>query len=102
MKHIPHLVVAAPWKDGDLRLSVVQWRHLTKVLRMKGGQQVTYTDGLGTVGAGVLGHQVIERGDEEYVERPASLTVAIAPPSNKDRQRFLVEKLAELGVARLV
>jgi RsmE family RNA methyltransferase len=30
------------------------------------------------------------------------LTVAVAPPSSKDRQRFLVEKLAELGVARLV
>jgi RsmE family RNA methyltransferase len=27
--------------------------------------------------------------------------VAAAPPANKDRQRFLVEKLAELGVARL-
>lgn len=102
MKHIPHLVVAAPWEDGDLRLSVIQWRHLTKVLRLRSGQHVTYTDGFGTVGAGVLGHQVIERGEEEQVERPANLTVAAAPPSNKDRQRFLVEKLAELAVTRLV
>jgi 16S rRNA U1498 N3-methylase RsmE len=27
--------------------------------------------------------------------------MAVAPPASKDRQRFLVEKLAELGVARL-
>lgn len=102
MQHIPHLVVAAPWKDGDLRLSVIQWRHLNKVLRMKSGHPVTYTDGLGTKGVGVLGNQVVERGDEEHVDRPVSLTVAAAPPTNKDRQRFLVEKLAEQGVARLL
>lgn len=102
MKHIPHLVVGAPWDGPNLELSVVQWRHVTKVLRMKRGQEVSYTDGLGVTGSGVLGHHVIERGEEDVVERPSQLTVAVAPPSNKDRQRFLVEKLAELGVARLV
>jgi 16S rRNA (uracil1498-N3)-methyltransferase len=102
MKHIPHLVIGVPWEGPKLHLSVVQWRHLTKVLRMKSGQQVTYTDGLGTLGKGVLGPQMVERGEEESVERPSSLTIAAAPPTNKDRQRFLVEKLAELGVARLI
>lgn len=101
MKHVPHLVVAAPWQDSKLGLSVVQWRHITKVLRMKSGQIVTYTDGLGTMGRGVLGPQVIDRGEETWTERPSDLSLAVAPPSNKDRQRFLVEKLAELGVARL-
>jgi len=102
MKHIPHLLVGAPWDGSKLALSVVQWRHITKVLRMKSGQAVTYTDGLGTMGRGILGPQMIERGEEETVERPTDLTVAVAPPANRDRQRFLVEKLAELGVARLV
>lgn len=102
MKHVPHLVVAAPWQGTNLSLSVVQWRHLTKVLRMKRGDEVTYTDGLGMIGSGVLGHQLIERGEEETVPRPTNLTVAVAPPASKDRQRFLVEKLAELGVARLL
>lgn len=102
MKHIPHLVVAAPWEGSRIDLSMVQWRHVTKVLRMKSGQEVSYTDGLGVVGSGVLIHQGIERGEENTVERPTDLTVAVAPPSSKDRQRFLVEKLAELGVARLI
>lgn len=101
MRHIPHLVVGAPWGEGDLSLSVVQWRHLTKVLRKNRGDEVTYTDGLGNLGSGRLGHMTIERGDERFVDRHHWLTVAVAPPANKDRQRFLVEKLSELGVARL-
>lgn len=102
MKHVPHLVVPLPWEDSRLQLSVVQWRHMTKVMRLRSGQEVTYTDGLGVIGEGVLGHQMIERGDERRVERPTDITVAVAPPANKDRQRFLVEKLAEVGVARLI
>lgn len=102
MKHVPHLVVGAPWEGTNLSLSPMQWRHVTKVLRMSSGQEVSYTDGLGVVGEGVLIHHGIERGNEQTVERPTDLTVAVAPPANKDRQRFLVEKLAELGVARLI
>ncbi len=102
MRHIPHVVVGAHWEGPRLDLSVVQWRHLTKVLRMKSGQEVSYTDGLGRVGSGVLVQQGIERGDEMTVERTTGITVAVAPPANKDRQRFLVEKLAELGVSRLI
>jgi 16S rRNA (uracil1498-N3)-methyltransferase len=102
MKHVPHLVVTAPWEGSRLDLSSHQWRHVTKVLRMQGGEDVTYTNGLGIIGSGVLTNQGIERGEEVDVERPTNLTMAVAPPASKDRQRFLVEKLTELGVARLV
>jgi 16S rRNA (uracil1498-N3)-methyltransferase len=102
VRHIPHLVVGAPWEGPTIALSVVQWRHVTKVLRLRSGAEVSYTDGLGTIGSGVLRHQVIERGEENVVERTSNLTVACAPPDNRDRQRFLVEKLAEVGVSRLI
>lgn len=102
VKHVPHLIVGAPWPKGDLPLSVFQWRHLTKVLRKRNGDDVTYSDGLGRFGTGKLGSQVIVRGEETMVPRPSTLTVAVAPPASKDRCRFLVEKLAELGVARLI
>ena len=102
MRHIPHVVVGAPWPDENLPLTVVQWRHLTKVLRLGRGDEITYTDGLGTIGSGVLGDRSATRSDEHQVPRVTDLTVAVAPPTNKDRQRFLVEKLAELGVARLI
>ena len=102
MGHIPHLVIGAPWPDETLSLSVVQWRHLSKVLRMGRGDTISYTDGLGRVGSGRLGDKTVQRGDEHEVPRSLHLTMAVAPPSNKDRQRFLVEKLAELGVPRLL
>lgn len=101
MKHVPHLVTAIP-REGDLvELSVSQWRHLAKVLRMEVGDAVTYTDGKGLLGEGVLASRAIMRGEEREVSRPTDLTVAVAPPASKQRQRFLVEKLAEMGVARL-
>ena len=102
MKHVPHVVVGAPWSGEEIGLSPIQWRHLTKVLRKNRGDTVTYTDGLGTRGLGRLSNQAVVRGEEVESPRVTSLTVAVAPPANKDRQRFLVEKLAELGVARLI
>ncbi len=102
VKHTPHLVVGGPWSDSEvLPLTITQWRHLTKALRLGDGDDVTYTDGLGTIGRGSLGHQQLVRGEETLVPPMKPLTVAVAPPNNKDRQRFLVEKLAELGVIRL-
>lgn len=102
MAHVPHLVVGAPWEGDDLELSVIQWRHLTKVLRKKRGDEVTYTDGLGQIGSGRLANHSLKRGEETGVSRPSELTVAVAPPASKDRQRYVVEKLAEMGVARLL
>lgn len=101
MKQTPHLVVGAPWNGDSLNLSIVQWKHLTKVLRLNRGDRVSYTDGLGHLGQGILGDHAVDRGDEKEVPRSTELVIASAPPSNRHRQRFLVEKLAELGVARL-
>jgi 16S rRNA U1498 N3-methylase RsmE len=102
MKHVPHLVIGAPWDSQTLGVSALQWRHLTKVMRLNRGDKVTYSDGLGQFGGGRLGTQSVERGEEAFVPRPHDITVAAAPPASKDRQRFLVEKLAELAVARLL
>jgi len=101
MKHVPHMVVGAPWEGDALNLSIVQWKHVTKVLRMNRGDKVSYTDGLGRIGLGVLGDKTVNRGEESELPRSTDIVVACAPPANKDRQRFLVEKLAELGVVRL-
>lgn len=77
--------------------------HLLRVLRHDGTEAVTYTDGLGTVGSGTLSGPMIERGAESAVSPPpVRLTLAVAPPADRDRLRFLVEKAAELEVCRLV
>lgn len=98
MGHIPHLYLPPPWPDGAVPLGEAHRRHL-HVLRRSDGDVVSYTDGEGRVGAGRLLGGEVERGDEGQAPAPSCrLTVAVAPPSSRDRQRFLVEKLAELGV----
>lgn len=84
-------------------VSDLQRRHLVKVLRIGPGQEVTYTDGLGTFGEGRMGgNHDVQRGTETTMARPTNVTVVAAPPASKERQRYLVEKLSELGTRRLL
>ncbi len=102
MAHIPHLYIAGIWDGSSLYLSPEQAHHLDKVLRTGAGSRVvTYTDGRGRVGRGEYRGGEVTRGEESTVGRPSALSFAVAPPTSRDRCRFLVEKLAELGVARL-
>lgn len=101
MRHVPHLLVGTRWDAPTIDLSPDQVHHLSRVLRVPTGAAVTYTDGSGTVGDGVFSGEVIERGDERRVEPLRPVTLAVAPPDSKDRVRFLVEKVAEIGVSRL-
>lgn len=102
MGHVPHLHIPRPWDGGRLPLSDDQQHHLRRVLRVGPGDPVSYTDGAGAVGSGELSEADVERGEEESVPPPLDLTVAVAPPASRHRARFLVEKLAEIGVRRLV
>lgn len=103
MGHIPHLHVPPPWETSVLVLTDLQNHHLRRVLRAADGTPVSYTDGRGARGYGTLASGGIQRGNEEQVPRPEpALTVAVAPPHASDRVRFLVEKLGELGVDRLL
>lgn len=101
MAHVPHLLILGPWDGDALALDDVQRHHLERVLRVRPGGPVSYTDGAGTIGEGTLGDRVVVRGDEHRVARPPAVTIAVAAPSSRERARFLVEKLAELGVARI-
>jgi hypothetical protein len=105
--HLPHVYVAPPWgpapdgADATLTLDDQVRHHLEKVLR-RTSVAVTYTDGLGTVGSGRFESGRLHRGAERMEPAPTPhLTVAVAPPRRTERVRFVVEKLAELGVARL-
>ncbi len=101
-RHIPHLYVTGPWDEPSLSLPGDKVRHLVRVLRMPEGATLTYTDGAGRFGEGRWTGVVVERGAESEIHRPSELAMAVAPVKAVDRMRFLVEKLQELGVARLV
>jgi 16S rRNA (uracil1498-N3)-methyltransferase len=75
---------------------------MRRVLRVEDGGDVTYTDGAGLFGRGTWGGNSVVRGIEESRGRPGNLVLAVAPPSNRDRVRFVVEKLAEMGVESLI
>jgi 16S rRNA (uracil1498-N3)-methyltransferase len=101
MVHIPHLFIPGPWVEDRLPVSDEQERHLERVLRLGQGEEVGYTDGMGSFGSGHYHAAGVIRGEEAQAPRPSDLIVVSAPPDSRERARFQVEKLAELGVARL-
>lgn len=102
MRHRPHVFVPGDWSEPIIPVGPATESHLRRSLRLAPGASVSYTDGDGRTGEGVWTGTSIERGAETTAPQPTSLvTVAVAPPTSKDRQRFIVEKLQELGVAEL-
>ncbi len=99
-KHQPHLLVTAQRGEGEIPVADETRRHLEKVLRIS-ESPVTYTDGAGLLGSGVYRDGLIFRNSERFVARPDEMVVAVAPPHSSSRSRFIVEKLAEMGVAKL-
>ncbi len=103
MAHVPHLYLPGPWERPELELPPATAHHLRRVLRRADGAPVSYTDGVGAVGEGTLRGSAVRRGRERTEPAPVpAVTLAVAPPRSADRARYLVEKLAELGVDRLI
>jgi 16S rRNA (uracil1498-N3)-methyltransferase len=77
--------------------------HLARVLRLRGGEPVTVTDGAGRWRpASFTGEGVEAAGDVVVETRPDPLfTIAVAPPKG-DRLEWLVAKCTEIGIDRLV
>jgi len=96
------------WDADEVLLSGDEAHHFRKVMRGKVGDPLVLFDGTGPYSHGIVeaiqkeGIRIRITGTfADEVESPLRLTVAAALPKG-DRQRFLVEKLAELGTARFV
>lgn len=83
--------------------------HCVRVLRMKEGDELQVIDGNGVRYHCrlVLAHQKyaqVEIIDSEEIKPywSAPITVAVAPTKNMDRMEWMVEKLVEMGVDRIV
>jgi 16S rRNA (uracil1498-N3)-methyltransferase len=97
-----------PLALGDVRLDGAEAHHLLHVLRAKPGLEVVLFDGSGaefdatvqqTDRAAV--YLNVSKRREADREPAVAVTLGVALPKG-DRQRWLVEKATELGVARLV
>lgn len=97
----------APPAAGKAMLTGDEARHLARVLRAAVGDEVTLFDGRGRswpARVAAIGRDAVElETGEPRVEATGGtlLTLAVALPKG-ERQKWLVEKLTELGVARLV
>jgi 16S rRNA (uracil1498-N3)-methyltransferase len=100
--------VETPITGAQARLEGPEAHHLAHVMRAKPGLQVTLFDGSGaefdarieTVGRATVELGVLDRIEVDR-ELARHITLAVSLPKG-DRQRWLVEKATELGVARLI
>ena len=81
--------------------------HISKVLRMKNGDEIFLTDGEGKLVKGNLlieGKKVslinVEIQTQKLDFQP-SLHIAIAPTKNMDRIEFFIEKATEMGISEI-
>lgn len=99
---------AEPIDDTSVTLAGSEAHHLLHVMRAQPGLELIVFDGQG----GEFAAEVVECkrstvevqvGERQDIERelPFKLTLAIALPKG-DRQRWLLEKCTELGVARII
>lgn len=100
--------VEQPIAARQARLLTTEAHHLAHVMRAKPGDEVVLFDGSGAEFDGRVNHVgrseiILDVGERREVNRelPMPITLGVALPKG-DRQRWLVEKSVELGVARLV
>jgi 16S rRNA (uracil1498-N3)-methyltransferase len=100
--------LSQPPRDGRAVLAGDEARHLARVMRCAVGDEVVVFDGCGTswrarvatIGRDEVGLELGAAAIASATPR-VPLTLAVALPKG-ERQKWLVEKLTELGVARLV
>jgi 16S rRNA (uracil1498-N3)-methyltransferase len=100
--------LSQPPHDGRAVLAGDEARHLARVMRCAVGDEVVVFDGRGsswrarvaTIGRDEVGLELGAAATASALPR-VPLTLAVALPKG-ERQKWLVEKLTELGVARLV
>jgi len=97
-----------PDKDHSAILDGDEARHLTKVMRKKIGEEVFLFDGSGVeyrAAIAAIGRDqvtlLIRESRQSHLERTIPLTLATALPKG-ERQKWLIEKLTELGCTRMI
>ena len=91
----------------EIQIDSDEQQHITKVLRMREGEEIFVTDGKGNLAKGSLileGKKVSLHVLEVQKDLPdfsPKLHIAIAPTKNIDRIEFFVEKAVEMGIAEI-
>ena len=100
--------VESPIAPGSLTIEGSEAHHLNSVMRVKQGDQIVLFDGSGSEFKATIvdsdRKQVrVEVTGEQALDRELSTRIEIAAALPKgDRQRFLIEKLTEIGVSEFI
>ncbi len=99
------LFYAPRLKNNYHCFDAVESKHISKVLRLKEGDLIYLTDGMGKLYEGVLtqsdwkqccvSYKLIH---PEYGKRDYSLHIAIAPTKSIERFEWFIEKAVEIGI----
>lgn len=99
----------APDITETLMLPESDSQHCIRVLRMHEGDRLEVTDGKGTLFTCILTNAHPKHASVEIIEKvpiPAfwnhDIIVSVAPTKNMDRMEWMVEKLTEIGVNRII
>jgi len=91
-------------KDGEARFGRNESGHCLRVLRMRRGDAISFTDGKGNFYEGLITNDnpsamaVAVTSLRIAEERPYRLHIAISPVKNDDRLEWFVEKAVETGI----
>lgn len=100
------LLFYAPDLQGDhYTLNEQESRHCIKVLRLRAGDAIQLTNGMGDLCEAELINEdprrcevLITSRQEAYGQRPNHLHIAIAPTKNINRFEWFLEKATEIGI----
>ena len=100
--------IETPIEGQQARLTGGEAQHAAKVMRVGRGDEIIVFDGsgaefvarIGEIGRSEIELEIVSRNEIDR-EAPREILLAVALPKG-DRQQWLVEKLTELGVRRLV
>jgi 16S rRNA (uracil1498-N3)-methyltransferase len=100
-----NLFYAPDFTEGLYQFPEEESKHIVRVLRMKTGDSIFLTDGLGNLTEASIIDAATKRCTvqaiktlQEYQKRPFHLHIAIAPTKNTDRFEWFLEKSAEIGI----
>ena len=91
----------------EILIDADEQQHIVKVLRIKEGEEIFVTDGLGNLAKGNVvfeGKKVsleVTEIKEKSPEFSPRLHIAIAPTKNIDRIEFFIEKAVEMGISEI-
>tara|TARA_B100000700_G_scaffold181777_1_gene200507 strand:- start:1222 stop:1854 length:633 start_codon:yes stop_codon:yes gene_type:complete len=97
--HIPTVFVSNKLDTfNELLLSDEKLHHLKNVLRMKDMDEIKISNGKGKLYYGNLDGNIVTLKSSEEFERKNEIDIFVSFIQDKDRIRFIIEKLTELSV----